>query len=196
MFAADIDELILANTNRYIDKHFTAERISANEISLRRTQDQSEILRAKRNSDDWEALPTESEMTPLELHAMIALKEDLIKQSENRHQQQQQQQRAETVAPIVAALLNLKKTTRFTWESYIAEWDGECLTLSRTGDDVPIMEAAWNRELQCWDVRSSYLSQGATNYFVKQVSPYIKSSLQQQKASIKKQRSEQKQLEL
>ncbi|MBK1987648.1 relaxase/mobilization nuclease domain-containing protein [Sphaerospermopsis aphanizomenoides BCCUSP55] len=201
MFAADIDELLLENTNRYIDKHFTAERISATEISLRRTQDQSEILRAKRNSDDWEALPTESEMTPLELHAMIALKEDLIKQSENRHQQQQQQQqqqqRAETVAPIVAALLNLKKTTRFTWESYIAEWDGECLTLGRTGDDFPIMEAAWNRELQSWDVRSSYLSQGATNYFVKQVSPYIKSSLQQQhEASIKKQRSEQKQLEL
>ncbi|MBD2694332.1 relaxase/mobilization nuclease domain-containing protein [Anabaena catenula] len=193
MFAADIDELLLENTNRYIDKHFTAERISATEISLRRTQDQSEILRARRNSDDWEALPTESEMTPSEVHAMIALKEDLIKQSENRYQQQ----RAETVAPIVAALLNLKKTTRFTWEHYIAEWDGECLTLGRTGSDFPIMEAAWNREIKSWDVRISCLSQGTTNYFVKQVLPYVKSALQQQhEASIKKQRSEQKQLEL
>ncbi|MTJ55992.1 relaxase/mobilization nuclease [Anabaena sp. UHCC 0253] len=196
MFAADIDELLLANTNCCLDKDFIAERISATEISLRRTQDQSEILRARRNSDDWEALPTESEMTPSEVHAMLALKEDLIKQSENRHQQQQQQ-RAETVAPIVAALLNLKKTTRFTWEHYIAEWDGECLTLGRTGDDFPIMEAAWNREIKSWDVRSSCLSQGTTNYFVKQVSPYVKSALQQQhEASIKKQRSEQKQLEL
>jgi hypothetical protein len=194
MFAADIDELLLANTNCCLDKDFIAERISATEISLRRTQDQSEILRARRNSDDWEALPTESEMTPSEVHAMLALKEDLIKQSENRHQQQQ---RAETVAPIVAALLNLKKTTRFTWENYIAEWDGECLTLGRTGDDFPIMEAAWNREIKSWDVRSSCLSQGTTNYFVKQVLPYVKSALQQQhEASIKKQRSEQKQLEL
>jgi hypothetical protein len=194
MFAADIDKLLLANTNCCLDKEFTAERISATEISLRRTQDQSEILRARRNSDDWETLPTESEMTPSEVHAMIALKEDLIKQSENRHQQQQQ---AETIAPIVAALLNLKKTTRFTWENYIAEWDGECLTLGRTEDDFPIMEAAWNREIKSWDVRSSCLSQGTTNYFVKQVLPYVKSALQQQhEASIKKQRSEQKQLEL
>jgi hypothetical protein len=194
MFAADIDELLLANTNCCLDKDFIAERISATEISLRRTQDQSEILRARRNSDDWEALPTESEMTPSEVHAMLALKEDLIKQSENRHQQQQ---RAETVAPIVAALLNLKKTTRFTWENYIAEWDGECLTLGRTGSDFPMMEAAWNREIKSWDVRSSCLSQGTTNYFVKQVLPYVKSALQQQhEASIKKQRSEQKQLEL
>ncbi|AFZ61392.1 relaxase/mobilization nuclease domain-containing protein [Anabaena cylindrica FACHB-243] len=193
MFAADIDELLLANTNCCLDKDFIAERISATEISLRRTQDQSEILRARRNSDNWEALPTESEMTPSEVHAMLALKEDLIKQSENRQQQQQ----AETVAPIVAALLNLKKTTRFTWEHYIAEWDGECLTLGRTGDDFPIMEAAWNREIQYWDVRSSCLSQGTTNYFVKQILPYVKSALQQQhEASIKKQRSEQKQLEL
>ena len=197
MFASDIDGILLSNSDRYADSEFTAQQISPTEISLRRTQDQREILRARGNGDNWEALPTESEMTSWEIHAMIALTEDLIKQSESRYWEQQQ--RVDIVAPIVASILNLEETTRSVGKRYIADWDEECLTLWETGNNSPIMKASWDGENQRWVERNSKLTQETTNYFEEKVLPYVQLAMlskREREASSRFSRSKDKELEL
>lgn len=197
MFASDIDEILLSHSDRYVDSEFTALRISPDEISWRRTLNQSEILRARRNGDDWEALPTESEMTSWEIHATIALTEDLTKELESQYWEQQQ--RVDIVAPIVAAILNLEETTRSVGKRYTAEWDEECLTLWETGGKKPIMKAQWDGESRCWVESGSKLSQETTNYFQEKVLPFVRRAMQQKRegeASHRQQKSKDKELEL
>lgn len=197
MFASDINELLLLQTDRYLDSEFTALRISSDEISLRRTPNQSEILRAKRNGDAWEALPTESEMTSWEVHAMIALTENLIKELESQYWEQQQ--RVDIVAPIVAAILNLEQTNLSVGKYYTAEWDEECLTLWETGSKKPIMKAEWDDENRCWFENGSSLTQETTNYFQEKVLPFIRQAMQQKRereVSDRHQKSKQQELEL
>jgi hypothetical protein len=127
-------------------------------------------------------------MTDSEIHDMIALTENLMKELEGFYWEQQQ--RVNIVAPIVAAMLNVEKTNCYSVNRYTAEWNSPLLTLWESGNSDPIMKAEWDKEMKCWREQDSFLTQEITDYFSEEVKPVVQSLIKQelsQQASIKKQ---------
>jgi len=180
MFASSIDSVLLYERDNYADEYYTAERVSPNIVSLRCKSDQCEILRARCvGEDDWEALPCDREMTEYETHDIIALKENLMKVLEGLYWEQQR--RVDIVAPIVVAMLKVKKTNHPSLNRYTAEWKSPLLTLRETGNPVPIMKAEWNGEVKRWREQDSKLTAETTSYFLEKVEPLVQSLIKRER---------------
>jgi len=181
MLAPSIDNFILDERDRYVDDYYTAERISPNEVSLRSNGDNCEILRARRDDEDvWEALPIEREMTESEIHDIIGLTEELIKQLEADYWQEA---RVDIVAPIVADILRFEGTTRSVGEDYTMEWDSPLLLLWETGNPEPIMQAEWDNEQECWYDIDSKLTAETAKFFSEIVAPALQLEIKQKQES-------------